>query len=119
MVPAGGDLKITLEDNGLALEFLPDPIQPGVPGQIAMDFPPGGTWECDGARLKPQAGQVLFLTSGFGCMSYGTDRIEVGPGHYGHGTWSMRDAQGPANCVRVLITFLSPHPHAFFIRKTR
>jgi hypothetical protein len=119
MTPAGGELKIQLEADGLALEFLPDKIPDGVPGQIALDFAPGGIWECGGVRLKPLPGQVLFLTQGFGRMSYGTDAIEVGPGHYSHGTWAMRDAQGPAGCVRVLITLLSPQAHAFFIRKTR
>ena len=118
MPPAGGELQVKVEAQGLALQFLPDLIPSGVPGQIALDFPPGGTWECDGVRLKPQPGQVLFLTSGFGRMSYGTDTIEVGPGHYSHGTWAMRDAQGPATCVRVLITFLSPHAHAFSIRRS-
>lgn len=117
MPPPGAELQIKVEDQGLALEFIPDEIATGVPGQIALDFAPGGIWECDGVRLKPQPGQVLFLTKGFGRMSYGTDTIEVGPGHYGHGTWAMRDAQGPAGCVRVLITFLSPHAHAFSIRK--
>jgi hypothetical protein len=116
MTPAGGELKIRIEAQGLALEYLPDPILSGVPGQIALDFAPDGIWEGDGMRLKPQPGQVLFLTKGFGRMSYGTDTIEVGPGHYAHGTWAMRDAQGPAGCVRVLITLLSPQSHAFFIR---
>lgn len=119
MPAPGGKLTIKLEDEGVVLEFLPDKIQEGTLGQIAFDFPPGGVWECDSCRVKPEAGQVMFLKEGFGRMSFGNDVIEIGPGCYGHGTWSMRDASGPGGCTRVLFTFRSPHPHKFFIRRAK
>ncbi len=116
MPAPGGVLDIRLEDHGLALTYSPDKIPDGVPGQVALDFPAGGIWECDGARLAPAPGQVVFLKSGTGRMIYGHDAIEIGPGQYGHGWKDMRDARSHGNLVRVLLTFLSPHPHYFFIR---
>jgi hypothetical protein len=112
----GGKVHVAVEQDGLRVEFQPDAILTGVGGQIALDFMPGGIWECDSARIIPRPGQVIFLKAGSGRMIYGGDIIEVGPGHYGHGMTAMRDARGPGSCVRVLITFLSPFSPVIFLR---
>jgi hypothetical protein len=114
--PPGGSVDVAVEQNGLRIEFRPDAILEGVGGQIALDFIPGGIWECDSARIIPRPGQVIFLKAGAGRMIYGEDIIEVGPGHYGHGMTAMRDAKGQGSCVRVLITFLSPYSPVIFLR---
>jgi hypothetical protein len=104
----GGSVHVAVEQNGLRIEFRPDLILEGVGGQIALDFMPGGIWECDSARIIPRPGQVIFLKAGVGRMIYGGDIIEVGPGHYGHGMTAMRDAKAQGSCVRILITVPKP-----------
>ena len=68
--------------------------------QIALDFPPGGIWETADTRMKPVAGQMLFLKQGYGAMRYGSDVIEIGPGSVAHGMWQMREAE-PAQITCV------------------
>jgi len=87
--------------------------------QIALDFPPGGVWETADTRIKPAAGQAIFLKQGYGVMRYGNDAIEIGPGAAGHGMWQMREAEPAPNHVRVLLTFLTPVDHAFTMRAYR
>jgi hypothetical protein len=87
--------------------------------QIAFDFPPGGVWETADTRIKPAAGQTIFLKQGYGAMRYGNDAIEIGPGAAGHGMWQMREAEPAPNHVRVLLAFLTPVDHAFTIRAYR
>lgn len=91
----------------------------GVATQIALDFPPGGIWETDDTRIRPTAGQVLFLKQGHGTMHYGSDAIRIGPGALAHGMWQMREAEPAPNHVRVLLTFLTPVDHAFTIHTYR
>jgi hypothetical protein len=88
----------------------------GVTAQIAFDFPPGGIWETDDVCFRPQAGQVIFLKSGFGSMRYGDDVIRIGPGAHAHRMWAMRDAEPAPQHVRVLLTFTTPIDHAGVIR---
>ncbi len=90
-----------------------------VAGQIAFDFPAGGIWETDDTRMKPAAGQVLFLKRGYGIMRYGSDAIRIGPGAAAHGMWQMREAEPAPSHVRVLLTFLTPVDFAFTIRAYR
>ena len=85
------------------------------PAQIALDFLPGGVWETGDACFRPQAGQVIFLKSGRGAMSYGHDIIEIGPGAGGHRAWAMRDSEQAPGHVRVLLSFTTPVDHTFTI----
>jgi hypothetical protein len=87
-----------------------------VAAQIAFDFPPGGVWETGDSRIMPQAGQVIFLKSGYGEMRYGSDAIHIGPGALAHGMWQMRDSELAPNHVRVLMTFWTPVDHRVQLR---
>ena len=87
--------------------------------QLAFDFQQGGIWETADTRMKPVAGQTIFLKQGRGAMRYGNDVIELGPGASGHGMWQMREAEPAPNHVRVLLAFLTPVDHAFTIRAYR
>jgi hypothetical protein len=95
--------------------------------QIALDFPPGGIWETSDTRMKPVAGQTLFLKQGAGAMRYGSDVIEIAcpafpgisPGATAHGMWQMREAEPAPSHVRVLLTHLTPVDSAFTIRAYR
>jgi len=87
--------------------------------QLAFDFPPGGIWETADTRMKPVAGQTIFLKQDYGAMRYGNDVIEIGPGAAGHGMWQMREAEPAPNHARVLLAFLTPVDHAFTIRAYR
>lgn len=91
----------------------------GVTAQVAFDFPPGGVWETEDCCLSTRAGQVIFLKSGSGRMRYGYDSIEIGPGACAHTTWNMRDTPSAEDSVRVLMTFLTPADHTFYVRGDR
>lgn len=90
-----------------------------VTGQIMFDFAPGGIWETADTRMKPTAGQTIFLKQGYGLMRYGSDTICIGPGAYGHGMWQMREAEPAPDHVRVLITFRLPVVQRFTLRVQR
>jgi hypothetical protein len=90
-----------------------------VAAQIALDFPPGGIWETADTRLRPVAGQTIFLKQGHAAMRYGNDVIEIGPGAAAHSMWQMRESEPAPNHVRVLLTFLTPVDWAFTVRAYR
>ena len=112
---------LTLRDEGSGVELLLETIDnhPGVLAQIAFDFLPGGTWECSGGCFQPQAGQVIFLTHGFGRMRFGADVLEIGPGADAHRYWSMRDTPPAPHHVRVIIPLITPIQHRFWLRGRR
>jgi hypothetical protein len=84
-----------------------------VAAQVMFDFPPGGVWETNNMRTRPDAGQVIFLDAGHGRMRYGNDVISIGPGHAAHGMWQMRDSEPAPEHVRVIVTFVTPVDHHF------
>ncbi len=90
-----------------------------VAAQIAFDFPVGGIWESADTRTRPGAGQVIFLKQGWGTMRYGSDVIQISPGHITHGMWAMRDAETAPDHVRVLLTFFTPVDVTIQIRACR
>ena len=90
-----------------------------VAAQIAFDFPPGGIWESGDLRLKPEAGQTIFLKRGYGTMRYGHDVIMLGPGAFDHGMWQMREAEPAPDHVRILLTFRTPVDFTFKLRTFR
>jgi hypothetical protein len=116
MPPAQGSL--TVRDEGGGVELLYETIDnyPGVLAQIALDFLPGGTWECEGGCFQPQAGQVIFLTHGFGRMRFGNDVLEIGPGADAHRYWHMRDTDPAPQHVRVIIPLITPVSHRLWVR---
>lgn len=114
--PARTRLRITQQMNGVELRMETIDNYPGVLAQIALDFAPGGIWECEGGSFAPQAGQVIFLTGGMGRMIYGTDVLEVGPGADAHRYWHMRDTPPAPHAVRVVIPLMTPVDHRMTIR---
>jgi hypothetical protein len=49
-------------------------------------------------------------------MRYGKDAITIAPGAGAHRIWQMRHTTPAPDCVRVLLTFLTPTDHHFTIR---
>ena len=91
----------------------------GVAAQMAFDFAPGGIWETRDTLFKPQAGQEIFLCDGSGAMRFGSDVIQIGPGHAEHTFWQMRATELAPDHVRVLVTFFTPVDHALQLRVYR
>ncbi len=116
--PAAMELELRREADRLACRLRSTDGLDGVPGQIALDFAPGGRFICDGAVLDPKAGQVIVLSGGLARMQYGPDVIEVGPGSDAHTVMHIRDGREAPGLVRVLIPLVSPIDHAFAIRWT-
>jgi hypothetical protein len=114
--PCTSELAITHSADGFDLEYRTLDGLDRVPAQIAIDFAPGGIWETDDTASMPQAGQVLFLKRGAGTMRYGADVIAIDPGAGAHRIWQMRHTTPAPDCVRVLLTFLTPVDHRFAIR---
>ncbi len=113
--PAKSTLSIQPVENGLKLVYRTINNYPNVLAQVAFDFLPGGIWECEGGSFQPQAGQVIFLTSGTGMMRYGNDRLVVGPGADAHRYWQMRDTPPVPNLVRVIVPLMTPAAYEFMI----
>lgn len=111
LAEAAGTLAVRPLADGLAVDLAFACGRDGVTGQLALDFPAGGVWEWDGGALRPQPGQVLFLTSGTARMRVGADWIRVGPGLDGHRMWAMRDFPPQGDLVRVVIPFRTPLAH--------
>jgi hypothetical protein len=116
MPPADSTLTIRADGGGVELLYETIDNHPGVLAQIAFDFLPGGIWACEGSSFQPQAGQVIFLTHGFGRMRYGTDVLEIGPGADAHHYWQMRDTPPAPNHVRVIMPLITPVQHRFWLR---
>ncbi len=110
--PALSTLSLREIPDGLELRYITLDGLDRVTAQMAFDFPPGGVWETVDCRMKPVAGQVIFLKHGVGEMRYGSDVIRIEPGAYAHGMWQMRDAESAPEHVRVLLTFLTPVDYA-------
>jgi hypothetical protein len=106
--PALSTLTIQEISNGFELRYRTLDGLERVAAQMAFDFPPGSIWETVDCRMKPEAGQVIFLKQGFGEMHYGNDVIRIESGAYAHGMWQMRDAEPAPDHVRILLTFLTP-----------
>jgi hypothetical protein len=106
--PALSTLAVRALPDGLELRYTTLDGLERVAAQIAFDFPAGGIWETADCRMQPAAGQVIFLKHGAGEMRYGNDAIRIVSGAYAHGMWAMRDAETAPDCVRVLLTFLTP-----------
>lgn len=117
--PCVSTLTVEEIEGGFACRYQTLEGEPGVPAQIAFDFPPGGIWETEGVCFKPEAGQVIFLKQGAGRMRYGDDVVEIAPGADAHRTWNMRDTESAPGHVRVLFTFRTPVDHSFCIRSYR
>jgi hypothetical protein len=117
--PLAGNLTVTEVDGGFDLHLQTTDGLDNVAGQIAFDFAPGGVWETADTRLKPQAGQEIFLKQGAGEMRYGSDVIQLTPGHGAHGFWDMRAAEPAPDHVRVLLTFFTPVDHRLQLRVYR
>jgi len=117
--PLAGNLTVTEVDGGFDLHLQTTDGLDNVAGQIAFDFAPGGVWETADTRLKPQAGQAIFLKRGTGEMRYGNDVIQLLPGHGAHGFWDMRAAEPAPDHVRVLLTFFTPVDHRVELRVYR
>lgn len=117
--PATSTLTIREVAGGFELRYQTLAGLDRVTAQIAFDFPPGGIWETADTRLKPTAGQVIFLKQEYGAMRYGNDAIRLEPGAYAHGTWQMREAETAPEHVRVLLTFLTPVDFTFYLRAYR
>ena len=114
--PAHSTLSIQSVEDGLKLFYRTIENYPNVLAQVAFDFLPGGIWECEGGSFQPQAGQVIFLTSGFGTMGYGNDSLTIGPGVDKHRYWQMRDTPSEPNLVRVILPLMTPVNHQFFLQ---
>ena len=121
--PLTAELTIRQVDNGdeqgFDLHYQTLGGMDGVTGQIMFDFAPGGIWETEDTRLKPAAGQTIFLKQGQGVMRYGSDAISIGAGAYAHGMWQMREAETAPEHVRILITFCLPVDQIFKLRVQR
>ena len=113
--PARSSLEVSEIDGGIRLHYRTHENYPGVTAQIALDFAPGGIWECGDCAIKPAAGQVIFLKSGYGVMRYGRDALRIGPGANCHRTWEMRDAETAPGWVRVIIPLKTPIDYTFSI----
>ncbi|MEE4195404.1 MAG: hypothetical protein V2J07_09420 [Anaerolineae bacterium] len=114
--PAHSTLSIQPVKDGLKLVYRTINNYPNVLVQVAFDFLPGGIWECEGGSFQPQAGQIIFLTAGFGRMYYGEDSLTIGPGSDVHRYWQMRDTPRTKDLVRVVIPLLTPVDHHFIIQ---
>ena len=88
----------------------------GVPFQIECNFAPGGVFESDSVLLQGQAGQVVFLKSGYGVYRVGNDAIQVGPGEMRHAMWRMRNSEIDETALRVLIALMAPVRRTLQIR---
>jgi hypothetical protein len=117
--PCRSTFEIKLLPEGLALRYCTEDGLDRVLAQVAFDFLPGGVWETKDACFRPAPGQVIFLKSGTGRMSYGPWSIEISGGADAHRAWQLRDFDPPGDLVRVLITFLTPVDHAFILRCVR
>ncbi len=113
--PLASELTIDAMDSILTLRYRTTDGFDWVTAQVAFDFPTGGVWETADTCFEPQAGQTIFLKSGYGTMRYtgSGDAIRIGPGADAHRMVRMRDAAPPAapNLVRVLMTFVTPIDH--------
>ena len=88
----------------------------GVPFQIECVFAPGGTLESDSVLIEAQAGQTVFLKSGYACYRVGNDVIRVGPGAMQHAMWRMRNSEIDEGYFRVLIGLIAPLQRTLEIR---
>ncbi len=50
---------------------------------------------------------------------FGSDVIQIGPGHAGRTFWQMRATELAPEHVRVLVTFFTPVDHALQLRVYR
>jgi hypothetical protein len=114
--PCTSELAVTHVDGGFDLHYRTLDGLDDVTAEIAIDFAPGGIWETEDTAFRPQAGQVLFLKRGAGTMRYGKDAITISPGSGAHRIWQMRHTTPAPDCVRVLLTFLTPADHHFTIQ---
>ena len=87
-----------------------------VPFQIACDFVPGGELDFDSGIVRGQAGEVVFLKSGYATYHQGNDAISIGPGAYAHRFWQMRGSESAPAAFRVLLTFRTPVDRVLKIR---
>lgn len=117
--PAASELAVSEIEGGFRLRYRTLDGLDRVLAQIALDFAPGGIWETGDTRLRPQAGQVIFLTGGAGSMIYGADAIRIAPGAGEHSAWAMRDSEQAPGHVRILLTFVTPVDHTFTITGAR
>jgi hypothetical protein len=118
--PAKSQLQVSPTGDGLLLRYKTLDGLDGVIAQVSFDFPAGGLWETDDTVVACQPNTTLFLKKGYGRMRYGTDAIEIGPGHISHLSLNMRHSLPPPDgTVRVLLTFTTPIEHAFHIRGVR
>lgn len=113
--PARSTLSIQPDGQGVSLIYRTIDNHPNVLAQIAFDFLPNGIWTCDGCSFQPQAGQVIFLTQGFGTMRYGNDSLKIGPGADAQRYWQMRDTPPAPELVRIIIPLMAPVNHEFTI----
>ncbi|MAS37478.1 MAG: hypothetical protein CL610_25990 [Anaerolineaceae bacterium] len=115
--PALSELAITATETGFDLHYHTLDGLDQVAAQIALDFPAGGLWETEDTACTTQPGQVIFLKHGTGQMRFGNDVIEIGPGANAHMYQQMRHAEPPVpGMCRVLLTFVTPVDHRFFLR---
>ena len=112
------ELRIKDTGDGLDLVYRTTVGWDGVVAQVAFDFPPGGTWETADTRVRPMAGQSIFLKQGTGRMRYGCDVIEIGPGSYAGAFDYSRGTESQGN-QRIVFTFSTPVDHRFSIRAYR
>ena len=118
--PAESELTVTAVENGFDFHFKTLDGLDQVPVQIAFDFPAGGYWETEDSALQLQAGQVIFLKSGYGQLRMGDDVLTLGTGAEGHRYYAMRHAEPvPVDRTRILITFITPVDHRFTLRLSR
>ncbi len=111
---AAGDLSISAADNALEFRLVTTGTE-SVPGQVSVDFVPGGIWFAEGNAFKPVAGQEIGLHQGFGRMVYGSEIIEIGPGREDPVQFNMRDSITPGQTVRVILPFTNPADFGFRI----
>jgi hypothetical protein len=113
MPSAEGILRVRSTPRGLACDFVSKGPLPGVPLQLAHDFPPGvelrlgkGPWR------KPSAGEVLFLGAGqSACLRRGKTTWRLGPGASAHRISAMRDALPAGQNIRLIIALATPARH--------
>ena len=87
-----------------------------VPFQIACDFSPGGELDFSAGIMRGQAGESVFLKSGYASYHLGNDAIAIGPGAYAHRFWQMRGSEDAPQAFRVLMTFMTPLEQTLKIR---
>ncbi len=112
VAPQAADLTVRPLDDGVSLELTNTDGLADTPGQIALDFAPGGRWESPADLFTPQPGSSIVLRRGPASMRYGPDAISIetdpDPARSAH-TWpAMRDAPAPGDCVRVVIPLVTP-----------